>query len=178
MTALAPDPGRLPARLNLAGLWALVPAAFLYLFYRSPQTVIALMLRQFLPAGWYEAARNFLHAALPIPGTVIGILPGALWVFAVTCVLRNVRLSFSRLSVPLWPLPLIVTLAFEAEQVMGAFTGSFDTGDIIAGIVASGLAMMWPRRTPALVEWSDLTPRARLGSVSLFLALGLAWVWP
>lgn len=162
---------------SLAGAWllALLPALFLYMFYRSERTVINIIAVSISPSDWFESARVWVQTTLPISEIVVGFLPGSLWVYAATAALRHVSVS----SLPLWPTPLMVAAFFEAQQALGLTYGVFDSLDIVGGFIGCAIALRWPSRSPAVaqIDWRKLSLFAKCGCMSLFLMLGLAYVW-
>ncbi len=110
---------------------ALSISAFIYLFYRTNQTVINQLFAIVFGVDVYLFLKSFFHANLKLPAQIIYSLPGALWVWVVSISSRDVFIEFKGAKISLVILPLIVALGFELFQYFHWINGHFDWWDVV-----------------------------------------------
>jgi len=114
-----------------AMLIALLVSAFIYLFYRTSQTVINQLFTVFFGDDFYSMIKSELQSNLKLPSQIIYSLPGALWVWVISIASRDVFILFKGKKISLDFLPLVVAISFEFFQHIHWINGHFDWWDII-----------------------------------------------
>lgn len=118
---------------------SLLVSLFIYLFYRTGNTLINEVAACMLTPHRYYHWRTVVTTALPLPGVIVYCLPEALWVFTITLTSRHLylRMGTRRLHAAL--VPLLFAGGLEVLQWLHVTNGRFDWLDMLA-ILAGWLA--------------------------------------
>ena len=114
-----------------AMLAALSISAFIYLFYRTNQTLLNQLFAVVFGNDNYLFLKSFFHSNLKLPSQIIYSLPGALWVWVISIASRDVFIDFKGKKISFVVLPIIVALGFELFQYLHWTNGHFDWWDVI-----------------------------------------------
>lgn len=109
---------------------------------------------------------------------VVYSLPALLWTFSIGLMACFFDLDYKRRYYLLCLLPLALTLGLEALQYMQLTDGTFDTGDVWAGMLGYGGAILYIRTHPVVtIRLQDVHVRRLLFAVLFaFVYLGDVWV--
>jgi hypothetical protein len=105
--------------------FALLLSLYIYMIYRAEQTVVNLILFKLFDQKFIYFKTKFIYLK-NIPDCLRFSLPGALWLFAATLLLRN--LYFKRFHLAF--LPLCYVFFLEFLQYFHFTNGRFDTMDL------------------------------------------------
>lgn len=123
----------------------LLAALFLYAFYRTCNTVVNRAFAAVLSQSRFDALREAVTTALPLPKFVIYSMPEALWVFCATLMSKNLFFGVSRRPVNCMYLPLAFAYLWEFFQLTGVTNGRFDFFDLFSCLAASIMAQEFLR---------------------------------
>lgn len=112
---------------------ALFTSLFVYLFYRTQNTVVNIMLNK-LSHGQSVSVIAFVRKHLPLSKFVIYSLPEALWVFAATLVSKHLFIKSRKRNFHLAWTPLCYAISLEFLQLLHLMPGSFDWMDILPSL--------------------------------------------
>lgn len=121
---------------------ALLVSLFIYIVYRSEQTVVNILLdqltghRAFL---WKQQVRHLL----PLPGYIIFSVPEGLWIFAATLISKNLYLVYRHRKFHLVHVPILYGIGLEFLQLLHIMPGRFDILDILFTLFFWLLAMLF-----------------------------------
>jgi hypothetical protein len=113
---------------------ALVASLFVYLFYRTHSTVVALMGSFVLGDHRFQTLRSAIRAEVPLDGFAVYSLPEGLWVLCLTFASVGLSLRVGRGHLPLAFLPPVYAVGLEFAQRAGMIRGRFDPADLLVSI--------------------------------------------
>lgn len=113
---------------------ALVASLFVYLFYRTHATVVALMGSFVLGDQQFHAVRSAIRAEVSLDGFAVYSLPEGLWVLCLTFASVGLSLRVGRSHFPMALLPPVYAVGLEFAQRAGLVRGRFDPADILVSI--------------------------------------------
>ena len=123
-------------------LAALLISLFIYVGYRTENTVINEMLLMLISAESFAALQSWLTQHLPLPELAIYSLPGGLWVFASSLLASSYFLKIGKTSLNLSWVPVIFAVGLEVFQATGITLGRFDWWDVAVSVVAWAVARL------------------------------------
>lgn len=109
---------------------ALSVSLFIYIFYRSKNTVInELIVLLFSPDTYTEARRN-VAGAMPLNELILFSLPGGLWVFCMTILSKDLYMKIGKHAIRIVLVPVLFAVSLEFFQLLHLTNGTFDPWDI------------------------------------------------
>lgn len=117
---------------------ALLTGLFIYLCYRSPDTVVNILLHR-ISNGNGARRTQWIRDHIPLPGFVIYSLPEGLWVMAATMISRRLYCKLGEIRWHLSWLPLGYAVLLEFLQLLRLMPGRFDPADI----ACASLLALW-----------------------------------
>lgn len=120
---------------------ALGISLFIYLGFRTEKTLVNQWCIGLLGRPSWFALRTTLQHVWTPNAFIVYSLPGALWIFAITLLSRPFGIPFKKGNVPLWVLPMVVSVGFEVLQYLHVLNGVFDWHDLWSAVVFWGLGM-------------------------------------
>lgn len=120
---------------NFLIILCLLFSLFIYLFYRTEETVINEIFISLISFDSFIELRNSIKNALPLNEFVIYSLPEGLWVFCITLTSKFLYLKVGKLEINLIYLPLIFAIGLELFQLLQLTNGCFDFWDIGFSVV-------------------------------------------
>jgi hypothetical protein len=118
----------------------LLISLFIYVFYRTQNTIINELFIYIFSAESYMALRKSITNAFPLNGYIIYSLPEGLWVFCVTLTSRSLYVKTGSREITLILVPLIFAIGLELLQLMHFTNGRFDAMDIWVSLIFWGIA--------------------------------------
>lgn len=107
----------------------LVISLWIYVFYRTEQTVINHIIAWIISPAHFKELRNTI--TLSLPEFVIYSLPEGLWIFATTIISKKLVLKTKKISISMIYMPLIVACLIELVQYAKLSRGVFDWFDVV-----------------------------------------------
>jgi hypothetical protein len=155
---------------------ALSVSLFIYLFYRSKNTVVNELIVLLLTPTTYSEIRTRITDMIPLSEPILFSLPGGLWVFCMTVLSRDLYLQIRRHKIMIVNLPLLFAIGLEFLQRLRITNGTFDLVDIGFYLLFWMLAYFGFK--PRSAEPDRLSPFTFKGFICLacFLAVYLAHV--
>lgn len=158
-------------------LLALLISLFIYLFYRTENTVVTKLAISLLSRERFEILRNSIVSKVTLNEHIINSLPEGLWVFCITLTSKNLYLKINDIKFDLLFLPLIFSVGLEFFQLLHLTNGRFDFWDIGVSVVFWAIAHYCIRFNDE--EQNALRPfnkRSMICTASYFIVY-LAHVW-
>lgn len=109
---------------------ALFVSLFIYLFYRTENTVINELIVLLLSPKTYSELRNNIACALPLNEPVLFSLPGGLWVFCMTILSKDLYMKIRSHKIKLVLVPVLFAVGLEFFQLLHITQGTFDVWDV------------------------------------------------
>lgn len=130
---------------------SLLSSLFVYLFYRTEQTLVNWVFIQILGGEPFHHARLWVNARVVLSGFQMYSLPEALWILSITLLSKRFVIKFGRISLQLWFLPLLVAFGFEFFQWMHWSRGIADINDLWGALLfwIVGL-IVFPEKEPKI----------------------------
>ena len=142
---------------------ALLSSLFVYLFYRTEQTVVNWVVIQFMGWDTFQEIRSGVNAKIGLTGFQVYSLPEALWVLSLTLLSKRYKVRFAAQEISLVFLPIILVLGFEFFQWMHWSNGSADLNDLWGALLCWALGMaVFPEREPKVYLAESLNIHALL----------------
>lgn len=113
---------------------SLLFSLFVYLFYRSEQTLVNEVFQFIFSGDVYFNLKANISENLILPKFLVFSLPEGLWVLAVTLASKNIYLGKHKYLVHVAILPIIIAIALEFFQLLNITNGTFDWLDIASAI--------------------------------------------
>jgi hypothetical protein len=113
---------------------SLLFSLFIYLFYRSEQTVVNEIFQFLFTGELYFHLKHIISTTLLLPNFLVFSLPEGLWVLAVTIASKNFFLKINGRSFQLAITPIIIAISLELFQLGGITNGTFDWWDLMSAI--------------------------------------------
>lgn len=121
-------------RVYLLIIIPLCVSLFIYLFYRTENTVVNYIAVNLISVNSYLALRDSVNRLLPLSRFVIYSLPEGLWVFCITVTSKSFYFDFYRRRISCALAPLLFSVGLEFCQLLGITNGRFDPVDICASV--------------------------------------------
>ncbi len=128
-------------------LGSLLISLYIYLFYRTPSTVVSQIFISLTSLEYYESLKNTLQIQVPLPGVVIYSLPEGMWVFSITLISKNLYLKIGRTQINCVYFPIVYVVFMEICQLLHILNGRFDWFDILISSFFWMLAYFGFKRT-------------------------------
>jgi hypothetical protein len=119
---------------NITLAISLLFSLFVYLFYRSEQTVVNEIFRFLFSGDVYFNLKSTISESLVLPDFLVFSLPEGLWVLAVTIASKNIYFGIKKRLVHVAILPLLISIVLELLQLAQITNGTFDWLDIASAI--------------------------------------------
>lgn len=113
---------------------SLLVSLFVYLFYRSEQTVVNELFQFVFSGEVYFKLKTMVTESIALPQFLIFSLPEGLWVLAVTIASKNFYFDKEKRLFHLAFLPLLIAIVLEVFQLFHITNGTFDWWDIASAI--------------------------------------------
>lgn len=113
---------------------SLLFSLFVYLFYRSEQTVVNELFQFIFTEDVYFSLKASISEKLALPTFLVFSLPEGLWVLAVTIASKNIYVGKQKYLVHLAILPIFFAITLEFFQLANIANGTFDWLDIASAI--------------------------------------------
>jgi len=137
---------------------SLLVSLFVYLFYRTEQTVINHLVIATIGEAPYWVIRDWINQHIHLGPFGVYSLPEALWVLAITLLSKRYYLGLNRLKISLKFVPVLLVIGFEWFQFAHWANGRFDWVDLAGGIVFWVLGLLvLPEKEPKaslLAKWN------------------------
>ena len=138
----------LKAKLTLI-VPALFVSLFVYLFFRTEQTVVNYLAISVFGENSYWAFRSYINEHIQLGSFGVYSLPEALWILSVTLLSKRYVLNLNNWQISLKYVPLILVLGFEWFQFQHWANGHFDWIDLLGGTSFWMLGMLiFPEKKP------------------------------
>ncbi|MFQ3575251.1 MAG: hypothetical protein SNJ77_02335 [Cytophagales bacterium] len=108
-------------------LWAL----FTYLVFRSENTLVCILAKNFVSEYYFKVCRFWISEKISPHELVVFSMPGALWMFATCLISRKYHIMVKKLKIRLDLIPIFVIVYFEIMQKLGFLKGYFDWNDLV-----------------------------------------------
>lgn len=109
----------------------LIAALFIYVFYRTENTVVNKFIMIFIEYEKYYSWKAKISSQIPLPDLVVYSLPEGLWIFSVTLFSLNYFIALGRLKVSIHFFPITYAILLEIIQWTQLINGTFDFWDIL-----------------------------------------------
>lgn len=109
---------------------ALVTSLFIYVFFRTNNTVINEILIELFTPQRFLPLKRCIQSNLSLSKSFIYSLPEGLWAFCATLTSKDFFIEIKRKRINLVYLPLLFTLSLEGLQYFHVTNGVFDFLDI------------------------------------------------
>jgi hypothetical protein len=119
---------------------SLLVCLFIYLFYRTENTVINTIAIKILSIHNYVILRQWINSILPLHDLIIYSLPEGLWIFCITLTSQPFYVRLFKWEIKCIYLPLIFSICLEVFQLLNITNGQFDLIDILISIKFWALA--------------------------------------
>jgi hypothetical protein len=113
----------------------LLISLFIYLFYRTSNTVVNEIIIQMISPGTYTNLKTYIIKVLPLSSVIIYSLPEGLWIFCITITSKPYYIRLNNWRFDCVVFPLIFCLALEIFQLAHITNGRFDYMDIWVSIL-------------------------------------------
>lgn len=114
---------------------ALAISAFIYIFYRTPNTIINQLILNVINQSAFDNLKFSIIKTAPINKTLIFSLPEGLWVMCITLTSKPYYLRIKSYVVTCLYVPMIYIVILEFLQMFGLVNGRFDILDIVFSLV-------------------------------------------
>jgi hypothetical protein len=135
-------------KYHLQVLLPLMASLFIYIFYRTDQTVVNELVLRIFTFESYATVKKQVQSLLPLNALLVYSLPEGLWVYSTTLVSKELFIKFRQYRLEGNYFSLIFSFAVEALQGLGLVKGTFDLFDIASATFFWAIAMYWTN-TPA-----------------------------
>lgn len=109
----------------------LLLSLFLYVFYRTDQTVINDLILSLVKPETYYFAKSYFALHVPLNSWLIFSLPGGLWVFSSSFISKGFYIRIKHFKLSCSFIPLIFAIGLEIAQGLSLVHGTFDFSDLI-----------------------------------------------
>ncbi len=113
---------------------SLLFSLFVYLFYRSEQTVVNEIFQFIFSGDVYFNLKAIISGNIVLPKLLVFSLPEGLWVLAVTIASKNIYFGMQKRLIHVAFLPVIIAIILELLQLTGIANGTFDWWDLASAI--------------------------------------------
>lgn len=124
---------------------------FIYLFYRTENTVVNQMaITVFSPSG-FRAVKEWVIGFLPLNEFIVYSLPGGVWVLSATLLSSSLFVRLGSMRIQLVLVPFVFAVLLELMQFFHLVAGRFDWSDLSVYLFFWGLGF-WlngKRESPA-----------------------------
>lgn len=142
---------------------ALLCSLFVYLFYRTEQTVVNLVVIQIMGWDTFQEIRSGVNSKIILNGFQTYSLPEALWVLCLTLLSKRYKFRLATKEISLVYLPIILAFGFEFFQWIHWSNGSADLNDLWGSLLFWALGMKgFPEREPKIYLSESLNIHAAL----------------
>ena len=131
---------------------SLAISLFIYLFYRTDNTVINELFIYLFSYDSYQTIKLSISGNLNLSNNIIYSLPEGLWVLAATMASSTLFIPFMNKRLNITFFPLIVAVALEFGQFLQLTNGTFDTIDLLYATFFSLAGYLITRRTSTIKE--------------------------
>lgn len=104
---------------------------FIYLFYRTKNTVVNELIVLLLSPGAYAEIRSSVADVISLNDPFVFSLPGGLWVFCVAILSKGFYLKIGKFTISIVFLPVLFAIGLEIFQLFHITHGTFDPWDIV-----------------------------------------------
>ncbi|MFT6167396.1 MAG: hypothetical protein ACJAV5_000630 [Vicingaceae bacterium] len=118
---------------------SLLSSLFVYLFYRSEQTVVNEIFKFVFSGDVYFNLKAIISENIILPQFLVFSLPEGLWVLAVTLASKNIYFGRQKHLIHVAILPIIISVTLELFQLISITNGTFDWLDITSAICFWGI---------------------------------------
>ena len=119
---------------------SLLFSLFIYLFYRTEQTLVTKLLISVISFENFTALKSAIVDVFSLQEFIIYSLPEGLWVFCITLTSKKFFLKVYKLKISLLFVPLLFSIGLEIFQLLRITNGTFDFWDIGISILFWTLA--------------------------------------
>lgn len=142
---------------------ALLLSLFVYLFFRTEQTVVNYLFIKIGGVAPFYESRLWVTSHIMLSNFQIYSLPEALWILAITLLSKRYVIQFGNLHISLWYLPVLLAFGFEFFQWMHWSNGSADLNDLWGALLFWALGMtVFPEREPKISLFQSFNIHALL----------------
>lgn len=128
---------------------ALLLSLFVYLFFRTEQTLVNYIFIKVFGGEPFYQSRLWVTSHVMLSNFQMYSLPEALWILSITLLSKRYKVRFAAQEISLVYLPIILAFGFELFQWMHWSQGSADLNDIWGALVFWALGMaVFPEREP------------------------------
>lgn len=129
--------------------FSLLISLFIYLFYRTSDTVINQIFIYFFSEQGYLILKQHIQNTVHLPQSIIYSLPEGLWIFSLSVSSSNFFIKIKKFQFPLILLPLMIAIAFECIQYLQITSGTYDLWDIYFSLAFWALGLLfWYQKSP------------------------------
>lgn len=140
----------------------------IYLLYRPDDILINSYLLHAFPR--LTELKLYVNESLPLNDFFVYNFPSGLWIFSLTVLLKNLRLTLFSYQLHLSVLPLLLGLSLELLQLVNITDGTFDFLDVYTMLVFASCAVLLHKVRWIKFESEKAIPiLATIGIVILFL---------
>lgn len=152
-------------------LISLLLGMFVYLFYRSEDTLICKLFSSVFSEMTHYRWSSYFNSKVPLSYLIIYSIPAGLWVMSATIITFDKKINIFSSEINLAFLPLVYAVGLEFLQVFNLTNGTFDILDILVVLVFWLLGFIYLKQIPLQMQRLSLSPKYIVGSyLILFLA--------
>lgn len=111
-------------------LVSLIFSLFVYLFYRTENTVVTRLFIELISNENYDSLKFWIKSKVQLNEYIIYSLPEGLWVFSITLLSKPFFIELKDIVLRLVYFPLIISIGLEIFQLFNITNGKFDWWDI------------------------------------------------
>ncbi len=142
---------------------ALLLSLFVYLFFRTEQTVVNYLFIKIWGGQPFYQSRAWVTSHVNLSNFQTYSLPEALWILAITLLSKRYMIQFGKIQISLWYLPLLLAFGFEFFQWMHWSNGSADLNDLWGAGLFWALGMtVFPEKEPKISLFQSFNIHALL----------------
>lgn len=109
---------------------SLLISLFIYLFYRTDQTLINELVARLISVAAYTRLKATISHNLPLSDILVYSLPEGLWIFCITLTSKPFYIDLNGQRINCVYIPLIFCFSLEILQLFHVTNGRFDFMDI------------------------------------------------
>ena len=160
-------------RINLLLFVLLLLSMFIYLFYRTENTLINWL---FIEAVGYEnfhLIREVITNRLHLSPSIVYSLPEGIWVLCITVTSSYFKYTYRKKTIHFIYLPILFAVLLELFQLLGITNGTFDLTDLLFASFCWGIPyLILKKQTPPL----EVTRAVNSKHLTLYLSYGIVYL--
>lgn len=115
--------------------FSLLISLFIYLFYRTQNTVVNQVLIHLISFNTYIEWKTYFAAHVPLPEIVVFSVPEGLWMLCITLTSKPYYIGVGKNRIYCIYIPLVFCVVLEFFQLLHITNGRFDFMDILVFVI-------------------------------------------